>query len=100
VLTRAAFVNNLKLAITQAGMNAEGFSGHSFRSGAATTAATRGLPDSQIKQLGRWKSAAYLRYIKPSPQHLAALSKSLTVSPSRRIGNTANGGKDYPTNTN
>ena len=83
VLTRSMFVNKLQEAMTEVRMDAEGFSSHSFRSGAATTAATRGLTDSQIKQLGCWKSAAYLRFIKPTPQHLASLSKTLTVAPPR-----------------
>ena len=81
VLTRSMFVSKLREAIMEAGMDPGGFSGHSFRSGAATTAAARGLTDSQIKQLGRWKSAAYLRYIKPTPQHMASLSKVLAVAP-------------------
>ena len=60
VLTRSMFVNKLQEAMMEARMDAEGFSGHSFHSGAATTAATRGLMDSQIKQLGHWKSVTYL----------------------------------------
>lgn len=35
------------------------YSGHSFRSGAATTAAKRGLGDATIEMLGRWQSNAY-----------------------------------------
>lgn len=42
------------------------FSGHSFRRGAATTAARNGLPKEDIQQLGRWKSDAYKLYIEPS----------------------------------
>ena len=36
------------------------FSGHSFRIGAATMAAQRGVPDHLIKTKGRWSSEAYL----------------------------------------
>ena len=37
---------------------------HSARIGAATHAAAKGVPESLIKQLGRWKSDAYSRYIR------------------------------------
>ena len=78
-LTRSTFVTKLREALEEAGIDSRGFSGHSFRSGAATTAATRGITDHQIKQLGRWKSSAYLRYIKPTPQHLASVAKVLST---------------------
>ncbi|XP_061185469.1 uncharacterized protein LOC133193520 [Saccostrea echinata] len=37
---------------------------HSFRIGAATEAAMRGIPDQIIKEWGRWKSGAYSSYIR------------------------------------
>ena len=37
---------------------------HSFRIGAATWAAAKGFTDTQIRQLGRWKSNAFLNYIR------------------------------------
>ena len=37
---------------------------HSARIGAATHAATKGVPEGLIKQMGRWKSDAYSRYIR------------------------------------
>jgi hypothetical protein len=43
------------------------FTGHSFRCGAAFWVALQGIPESDIKSLGRWKSDAVQRYIvKPS----------------------------------
>lgn len=40
------------------------FKSHSFRIGAATEAAMRGIPDQVIKQWGRWKSESYASYIR------------------------------------
>ena len=53
------------------------YSGHSFRSGAATTAATQGISDTTIKMLGRWKSSAYQVYIKTPRKQLASYSRRL-----------------------
>jgi len=52
-LTRSTFVTRFKEALTAAGIDPSRFTGHSFRIGAATTAAKKGLSDSAIKQLGR-----------------------------------------------
>ncbi len=54
----------MKDALDEAGVDPGQYSGHSFRIGAATTAAARGLEDSTVRTLGRWKSLAYLEYIK------------------------------------
>ena len=62
-LTRARLDGALKKALQGAGSIAACISTHSLRIGAATTAARRGVEDSAIKDLGRWKSRAYLGYI-------------------------------------
>lgn len=49
------FVAEVKEALSRAGVDS---SGHSFRSGAATAAAERGLGEETIKMLGRWRSNA------------------------------------------
>ena len=61
----------VKEALDAAGVESGQYSGHSFRIGAATTAAARGLEDSTVRTLGRWKSLAYLEYIRIPRAQLA-----------------------------
>ena len=58
------FKFSVKEALDVAGVESGQYSGHSFRIGAATTAAARGLEDSTVRTLGRWRSLAYLEYIR------------------------------------
>ena len=68
------------LALSKAGINTANFSGHSFRIGAATTAARAGLSDSFIQMLGRWKSAAFTAYIRTPREDLVAVTAKLARS--------------------
>ena len=76
-LSRSRLVQSLRQALNAAGISDANFSGHSFRIGAATAAARAGLSDSQIQTLGRWRSAAFTRYIRTPWQDLAASSALL-----------------------
>lgn len=76
-LTRAYLVSCLQAAIRQAGREDSAYNGHSFRSGAATTAAQNGLEDSLIQTLGRWRSDAFKLYIKIPQAQLASISRTL-----------------------
>lgn len=76
-LTRMKFVDKVKEALSQAGVDCTAYSGHSFRIGAATTAAKGGIGDATIKMLGRWKSSAYQIYIKTPREQLASYSGRL-----------------------
>ena len=58
-LTRLALVSEVRAALTVAGIDPAPYSGHSFRIGAATSAAAAGVEDAVIKTLGRWRSDAY-----------------------------------------
>ena len=76
-LTRERFVVKVREALVEAGINSAPYSGHSFRIGAATTAAQKGVEDATIKMLGRWKSSVYQLYIKTPKSQLAEISKTL-----------------------
>ena len=76
-LTRSRFVIRVREALRIMGIDESPYSGHSFRSGAATTAAREGIEDSTIKMLGRWRSSAYHRYIKMPREQLAQVSGRL-----------------------
>ena len=63
---RQYFCGLLTPAIKRCGLNPARYKGHSFRIGAASHAAEGGMSDAQIRVLGRWKSNAFLRYIRIS----------------------------------
>ena len=77
-LSKTRFVEAIRQALTAAHLPAKDYAGHSFRIGAATTAAMAGLEDSTIQTLGRWKSDSYQLYIRMAPHQLASLSSSLS----------------------
>lgn len=57
------FFTELWLALSFCNLNLHQYQTHSFRIGAATTAADRFVTEHQIQQMGRWKSNAFKRYI-------------------------------------
>lgn len=73
-LHRRIFVQHIQAILTAAGLPGSLFNGHSFRIGAAFTASAAGVPETLIKQLGRWKSFAYQQYIRPSTEDLTQVS--------------------------
>ena len=76
-LTRARLDAAIKRALGRAGADATGISTHSLRIGAATTAARRGVQDSEIRDMGRWRSSAFLRYVRKEAPDRAKLSRVL-----------------------
>jgi hypothetical protein len=77
-LSRQRLVSELRRAISAPGINCDVFSGHiSFRIGAATTAAAKGVEDSTIRKWGRCRSDAYHAYIKQDAVQLASFSLAL-----------------------
>ena len=79
-LTKNKFVSKFRGLLDQAGIDSSLYSGHSFRIGAASTAAANGVEDSLIQTLGRWMSSAYLAYVKVPPGNLAAVSKLICTN--------------------
>ena len=71
--SKAKFVEAIRRALNTAQLPAKDYAGHSFRIGAATTAAMAELKDSAIQTLGRWKSSSRM-----NPRRLAAMSSSLS----------------------
>ena len=69
-LTSFQFGQVLKEGIKTIGLSPDYYSSHSLRIGAATSAALCGFSDERIKEMGRWKSAAFKVYIRP--QHLVS----------------------------
>ena len=80
LLTRKRFVTLVREALAAGGIDQDKYCGHSFRIGAATTAAARGIEDSVIKTLGRWESVAYLQYVRIPRQQLTGYSSVLCAS--------------------
>ena len=76
-LTSDIFIKHVRATLTNLGYDAEAYAGHSFRIGAATTAAERGIEDSTIKAMGRWDSSAYQLYIRSPKLMLLSVSKKL-----------------------
>ena len=78
LLTALRFTERVREALDALGLHSQHYAGHSFRIGAATTAAERSLEDSLIKALGRWESTAYLTYVRTPHKRLAAISQQLS----------------------
>ena len=58
-LSKSKFVEHVHQALLWANIPAHLYTGHSFRIGAATTAALAGIQDSTIQTMGRWKSSTH-----------------------------------------
>ena len=77
LLTKCKFTSSFRKALSSRGIDSSLYAGHSFRIGAATTASLNGVEDSMIQTLGRWKSSAYITYVRTPSQLLAAVSKRI-----------------------
>ena len=64
-LTRFQFNAVLRKALIFADLGQAHVRAHSFRIGAATAAFNKGVSGDHIKDMGRWRSDAFLSYIRP-----------------------------------
>ncbi|XP_069103001.1 uncharacterized protein [Argopecten irradians] len=78
ILTRSLFISKFRHVLECIGINSAMYNGHSFRIGAATTAAQVHMEDHMIKTLGRWSSDAYCRYIRTPVSKIQDAQKSLS----------------------
>jgi len=79
-LIKSVFTSRIRQALQALGLLQDNFAGHSFRIGAAMSAAQAGIEDSTIRKMGRWNSSAFLAYIRTPRDHLAAFSSTLATS--------------------
>ena len=77
-LTRDRLVSELRWILAAAYIDTSQYCGHSFRIGAATTAARAGVEDLLIKTMGKWELVAYLSYIRTSKDQLSAVTARLS----------------------
>ena len=78
-LTRQALTEELRQLLPLTGTpNSRDYAGHSFRIGAATTAAMAGTPDWLIRAMGRWRSDSVLRYIRTTDTDMGQLTQKLS----------------------
>lgn len=68
-VSRKFFVLKLKHCFTCIGLDNRQFNSHSFRIGAASYWLSKNFTDIQIKQMGRWRSDAVLKYLRGSIVH-------------------------------
>jgi integrase len=73
--TREKALSILNKRLRRMGISPQGFSGHSFRKGAAQEAYNNHMSEEQIQALGRWSSDVVRRYFKRNPMRLFALQK-------------------------
>lgn len=77
-LTRPDFLSLLKQTLIAAGFTDSRYTGHSFRIGAATSAASARIEDHLIKTMGRWASDSYCRYIVTPTSALSSAQVALS----------------------
>lgn len=76
-LERAELLTAIRTLISAANVDTADTEGFSFRRGGATSLEAAHVSDRMIKTVGRWESAAYIRYIDTPIQHFIDASADL-----------------------
>ena len=79
-LTRQCLCTLLNGLLIELHIDTWKYNTHSFGIGATTTVRQANIPDLLIELMGKWKSNAYLTYIKTPPMEMANLSKHLIIN--------------------
>ena len=78
-LDRHTFITHFRQVLDHTAYDASLYSGHSFRSGGATTSSAARVPDHLIQTLGRWSSQAYRLYIHTPPDTIRRAQRALAA---------------------
>ena len=77
VVTRTEAVTALRLMVGSSGRDPMQFALHSGRIGGATQLAAQGISELQIQRAGRWKSRAFMTYVREAGEGADAVSAAL-----------------------
>ena len=70
-LLQAALSRRFREVLDRAGIDSTNISSHSFRIGAASFWAGRGMNEETIMRLGRWQSSAWKKYLRHDINHVS-----------------------------
>ena len=77
--TYERFVDDVRKLLPLIGLNPKDYAGHSFQAGGCTDAFDSGVPGDVIITQGRWKSDAWKRYRRSTPEMLGQLARVIAV---------------------
>ena len=77
-LFKSYLISNVKILVAMLGLDPSKFAGHSFRAGAASSAALSGLKEWELQSFGRWKSNVFNIYIR-KPELVADFAQRIAL---------------------
>ena len=77
VITRTEAVGALRMMVASVGKNPAQYALHSGRIGGATQLAAQGMSELQIQRAGRWKSRAFMVYVREAGEGAKEVSDAL-----------------------